>query len=60
MKRYDVRPYVCLSVCPSMGPQQQTRCCGFAAVGPAVRRCRSLQQRRANAGSAALSAYVGS
>ena len=34
MKRYGVRP----SVCPSMGPQQQTRCCRFAAVGPAGRR----------------------
>jgi len=33
-KRYGVRP----SVCPSMGPQQQTRCCRFAAVGPAGRR----------------------
>ena len=25
------------SVCPSMGPQQQTRCCRFAAAGPAGR-----------------------
>jgi len=25
------RPSVRLSVCPSMGPQQQTRCCRFAA-----------------------------
>jgi len=25
MKRYDVRT----SVCPSMGPQQHTRCCFF-------------------------------
>ena len=34
MKRYGIRP----SVCPSMGPQQQTRCCRFATVGPAGRR----------------------
>ena len=54
MKQYSVRP----SVCPSMGPQQQTRCYRFAAVG---RRCRCIvQQRRANVGSATLSAYVGS
>jgi len=26
-------PSVSLSVCPSMGPQQQTRCCRFAVVG---------------------------
>ena len=57
MKRYGVRP----SVCPSMGPQQQTRCCRFVTVGPAGRRFDLLlQQRRANAGSATLSAYVGS
>jgi len=31
------------SVCPSMGlQQQQTRCCGFAAVGAAGRRYRSI------------------
>jgi len=47
MLRYGVRP----SVCPSMGPQQQTRCCRVAAVE---------DQRRANASSATLSAYVGS
>ena len=38
MKRYDVR----LSVCPSMGSQQQTRCCRFAAASPADGRCRSI------------------
>jgi len=56
MKRYGVR----LSVCPSMGPQQQTRSCKFAVVGTAGRRYRLLQQRRANAGSATLSAYAAS
>ena len=30
------------SVCPSMGLQQQTRCCRFAAVCPAGRRYRSM------------------
>jgi len=30
------------SVCPSMGQQQQTRCCRFAAVGPAGRRHLSI------------------
>jgi len=40
-------PYVRLSVCCSRGPlqqtcRQQTRCCRFAAVGPAVRRYRSI------------------
>jgi len=44
---------VCPSVCTSMSPQQQTR---------AVDVGRLLQRgvRRANAGSATLSAYVGS
>jgi len=57
-----VRPSVCPSACPiySIGPQQQSRCCRFAAVGPAGRRYLSMQQRRPNAGSATLSAYVGS
>ena len=61
-KRYGVRPSVSPSACPRMtGPQQQTHCCRFAAV---ARRAGDidplLQQRRANAGSATLSAYVGS
>jgi len=49
-----------VSVCPGMCPQQQTRCCRFAAVGPADDCCTAgaRQQRRANAGSATLSAYV--
>jgi len=38
MKRHGVRP----SVCPSIDPQQQTRCCRFAAVGPAGRSYRSI------------------
>ena len=38
MKRYGVRP----SVCPSTDPRQQTRCCRFAAEGPAGRRYRSI------------------
>jgi len=38
MKQY----VVCPSVCPSMSPQQQTRCCRLAAVGPAGRRYRSI------------------
>ena len=32
----------CPSVCPSVGPQQQTSCCRFAAVGPASRRYQSI------------------
>jgi len=32
MKRYG--PSVRLHVCPSIGPQQQPRCCRFAAVAP--------------------------
>jgi len=51
MKRYGVRPTVHPSVCPSMGIQQQTLCCRFAAVGQAGRQAgdidRLLQQRRA-------------
>ena len=54
MKRYCVRPFVRPSVCPSMGPQQQTRCCRTRDND------RLLQKRRANTGSATLSAYVGS
>jgi len=38
MKRHGVCPFVC----PSMGPQQQTRCCRFAVVGSAGRRYRSI------------------
>ena len=60
-----VRPSVRLSV--SAYPQQQTRCCRFAAVGAVGRRRRSIATRLeqlgvrwANAGSATLSAYVGS
>jgi len=61
MKRHDVR----LSVCPSTGPQQQTRCCRIVAVGLVGRKYRSTAAaisgvRWANAGSATLSAYVGS
>jgi len=61
MKRHDVR----LSVCPSTGPQQQTRCCRFVAVGLVGRKYRPTAAaisgvRWANAGSATLSAYVGS
>jgi len=46
-----------------MGPQQQTRCCGFAAVGPAGKSYRSIaagaqQHQRANAGTATMLAYV--
>ena len=42
MKRYRVHSSVRPSVCRGMGPQQQTRCCRFAAVGPAGRRQRSI------------------
>jgi len=38
MERHGVHP----SVGPSMGPQQETRCCRFAAVGPADRRYRPI------------------
>ena len=58
MKRYGVRPSVYLS---QHGLTEQTRYCRFAAVGPARRAGdidRLLQERRANAGSATLSAYV--
>ena len=41
MKRHGVCPFVC----PSMGPQQQTRCCRFAVVGSAGRRYRSIGAR---------------
>ena len=33
---------VCPSVCGSMGSQQQSGCCRFAAVGPAGRRYQSI------------------
>jgi len=50
--------------CPSMGPQQQTHYCRFAAMGPADRKIKNidwlLQQWRVNVGSTTLSAYVGS
>jgi len=52
---------VCLSVCASMGPQQQTRYCRFAAVRPAGTRYRSIAAAAAgDAGSATLSSYVDS
>ena len=59
----------CPSICPSMGAQQQARYCRFAAVGPTGGRYWSIAARpalssssvrRANAGGATLSAYVGS
>jgi len=55
----SVRPFVC----PRMGPHQQAHHCRFAAGGPAGRRYRSIAARRtaarrANAGSATLSAYT--
>ena len=37
---------VCPSVCPSMSPQQQTRCCRFAAAGPTGSRYRSIAAAR--------------
>jgi len=44
--RMRIRVYetfcVRLSVCPCMGPQHRTRCCRFAAVGPAGMRYRSI------------------
>jgi len=62
MKRHGVRPSVRLSVLFA----RAAACGGFAAVGPAGGRYRSIaarpapQQRRANAGSATSPAYVGS
>jgi len=56
MKRCGVRP----SVRPSKGPQQQTRCCRFAAgarLAGDIDRC-SSGVRRLNAGSGTLSAYA--
>jgi len=44
--RPSVLPSVHQSVCPSMGQQQQTRWCMFAAVGPADMRYRSIAARR--------------
>ena len=41
-ERHGVRPSVRLSVCRSAGALQQTRCCRFAAVGPACRGYRSI------------------
>ena len=56
MKRYGV----CPSVCP-IRPLQQRACGRFAAVGPAVKKYRSIAARRAaaNAGNATFSEYVG-
>jgi len=34
--------YVHLSLCPSMGPQQQTPCCRFSAVRPVGRTYQSI------------------
>ena len=51
---YVGRPPVRPSVCLSMGPQQQTRCC------LADKRYRLTAALLANEGSATLSAYVGS
>ena len=66
MKRHGARPSVCLSNSPTAAA-----CGGFAAVGPANRRHRSVAARpasqqhgaaarraAANAGSATLSVYV--
>ena len=63
----NCRAYVCPSVRLSR-PAAARRCCGFAAVGPAPRRHRSIAARpagrrspaaaRPNAGSATLSADV--
>ena len=65
--RVSVRPSVCpfvsLSVCPSMGAQQQTLqvcCCGPGGQEILIDCCAAgaQQRRRANAGSATLSAYI--
>ena len=59
----SVRLSVCPSVCPSMGPQQQTRCCRFASGSGGQKisiDCGSSGVRSSSAGSATLSAYVGS
>ena len=59
MKRYGVRLSVCLSVC-SIRPLQQ-RVAGLLLWARRVGDInRLLQQRRANAASATLSAYVSS
>ena len=56
-------PSVCLSVCLSHRSTAARRCCGFAAVGPAARRYRSIAARpalsSANASGVMLSADVG-
>ena len=54
MKRYRVRPSVCLSHSPAAAA-----CGGFAAVGPVVRR-RYRAIAAANAGSVTCTADVGS
>ena len=69
MKRYGVRLFVSLSVhpsvCLSMGPQQQTHCCRFAAMGLAGKRYQSIAAwltpaLLANESYAMLSLCVGS
>jgi len=43
MERYGVRPSACLSVCPSVGRQQQN-CSGIAAESPAGSRDRWIAE----------------
>jgi len=61
MKRYGERPSVLLSVPAWTHTSTPAAACRFTAVGPAGGSSdsdRLLQQQRANAGSATLSAYV--
>jgi len=59
-KRHGVRPSVRLSVCPTAAnPPLQICCCGPGGQEMPIDRC-SSGVRRENAGSGALSAYVGS
>jgi len=55
----SIRLY-CPSVCPSKSPQQQTRCCRFAAVGPVNRRYRLTAARPALSSNGVWQANAGS
>jgi len=66
MKRYDICPSVCLSVSVSQhgpiaaNPLMQICCCGPGGQEISIDCCTAGAKQRANAGSAMLSAYVGS
>ena len=59
MQLSHVRPYVCPSVPRSLHPAAARRCCGFATVGPAARRYRSITARPADRWTAAAATQHG-